>query len=192
MLIVITGLDGSGTSSIAKELHDMDKGSMLVRTPSIEYFREKIDTNVREVSPLAHYYFYLSSVIYMSDYIKNNFDYKEKNVYCVKYLIDTVVSHQEAGLNVDLDYEKYGILKPDLTVFVQLDEQVRKERIVKRGDLSVFDRMLQDNSTRNRILDRFKLLLDDDTIYFNNLNQDLKKNAKELYREIAKANLLQK
>ena len=188
MFIVITGLDGSGTTSLAEKLHEMDKGSILLRTPSIEYCRELIDKSVRETSPLAHYYFYLSSVIYMSDYIKKNCDYKNKNVYCVKYLIDTVVSHQEAGLDVKLDYETDGILKPDLTVFVQLDEQIRQERITKRGK-SVFDKLLDDDKTRNNIYDRFKNLLDENTVYFDNTEKDINKNAKALYEKITKFNM---
>ena len=37
MFIVITGLDGSGTSTIATKLHNLDKGSILLHTPSTEY-----------------------------------------------------------------------------------------------------------------------------------------------------------
>ena len=126
MFIVITGLDGSGTSTVAENLHKMDEGSLLVRTPSIEYAnREYIDNEVRQTSQIAHYLYYLSSVVYISEKIKRAFDYKNKNVYCVRYLIDTVVSHNSAGLNVELEYEKYGILKPDLTIFIKLNEETR-------------------------------------------------------------------
>ena len=38
MFIVITGLDGTGTSSIAEGLHNIDKNSILVRTPSYLLF----------------------------------------------------------------------------------------------------------------------------------------------------------
>ena len=37
MFIVITGLDGSGTSTVGKELHKIDDESYLLKTPSKEY-----------------------------------------------------------------------------------------------------------------------------------------------------------
>ena len=59
MFIVITGLDGSGTSTVAKELNKIDKDSVLLKTPSIEFSgRDIIDTEVRETSQMAHYLFY--------------------------------------------------------------------------------------------------------------------------------------
>ena len=42
MLIVITGLDGSGTSTVGKELHKIDDGSYLFKTQSKEYTGRKI------------------------------------------------------------------------------------------------------------------------------------------------------
>ncbi len=169
MFIVITGLDGSGTSTIAKKMGKIDPGGIVLKTPSIEYSqREMIDMNVRETSQYAHYLYYLSSVVYMSEYITKNIDYKNKNVYCVRYLIDTVVSHRVAGLQVNLDYEKNGILKPDYTIFVSLDEKIRQERISKRGK-SVLDKLLDDDDRRSKFLKEFNTLLpSENTIYIDN------------------------
>lgn len=185
MFIVITGLDGSGTSTVAKELSKIDNESVLLKTPSIEFSgRDRIDTEVRETSQLAHYLFYLSSVIYMSDKIKKSYDYKNKNVYCVRYLIDTIVSHQVAGLDVDLDYSSYGILKPDLTILVSLDESVREQRISERGK-STLDKLLDDSKTRNSFLERFNSLLDKErTIFFDNTDKNIESNILKLYNEI--------
>lgn len=41
MFIVITGLDGSGTSTIARSLHNLDIGSYLLKTPSVEFSRDR-------------------------------------------------------------------------------------------------------------------------------------------------------
>lgn len=185
MFIVITGLDGSGTSTIGQKLHELDEGSILVRTPSIEYSgRDKIDQIVRNTSQVAHYFYYLSSVIYMSDYIKSNFDYKANNVYCVRYLIDTVVSHRVAGLNIKLDYNSLNILKPDKTIFVSLDEATRQQRITERGK-SFLDKVLDDDEKRQSFLQQFKILLEEkDTIYFNNDNLNVNENVFELYKKI--------
>lgn len=185
MFIVITGLDGSGTSTVAEKLHEMDKNSILVRTPSVEFSsREKIDETVRVISPMSHYLYYLSSVVYVSDFIRHNVNYKENNVYCVRYLVDTVVSHQVAGLDVECDYERYEIIKPDLTIFISLNEQVRQERITKRGK-SILDKVLDDDEKRNAFLKSFeKNLPKNDTIYFDNGDANVTKNVKQLFKEI--------
>ena len=187
MFIVITGLDGSGTSTVAELLHAMDKNSIVTRTPSFEYSnREQIDDTVREVSQMAHYLYYLSSVVYESDKIKSNGNYKENNVYCVRYLIDTVVSHSVAGLDVKLDYETYDILKSDLTIFVKLNEETRQNRITERGK-SILDKVLDDSKKReefNRKFDYFLSSENGPTIVFNNDSTDVKKNVKELFETI--------
>lgn len=189
MFIVITGLDGSGTSTVAELLHEMDKDSILTRTPSAEYSnREYIDGSVREISQKAHYLYYLSSVLYISDKMKKENMYKEKNVYCVRYLIDTVVSHRVSGLDVDLDYDTYDILKPDLTIFVKLDENLRQKRITERGK-SKLDKVLDNEKKReefNKNFDYFLKLEDNPTIVFNNNSSDVEKNVKSLLRLIEK------
>lgn len=185
MFIVITGLDGSGTSTVAENLHQIDKESILVRTPSLEYAnRDYIDSEVRKTSQLAHYLFYLSSVVYISEKIKKNFDYKNKNVYCVRYLIDTIVSHKSSGLEVELEYEKYDILKPDLTIFIKLNEETRQKRIKERGE-SQLDKLLDDPERRNTFYYNFSKLLDSNsTIYFNNESPDVESNVLKLFYEI--------
>lgn len=187
MFIVITGLDGSGTSTVAELLHKLDEKSTLTRTPSLEYSnRENIDNSVREVSQMAHYLYYLSSVVYESEKIKKEDNYKENNVYCVRYLIDTVVSHSVAGLDVKLDYETYGILKPDLTIFVKLNEETRQKRITERGK-SILDKVLDDSEKRkkfNKKFDYFLSLEDSPAIVFNNDSTDVQESVKGLFEAI--------
>ena len=187
MFIVITGLDGSGTSSVAELLHSMDKNSIITRTPSFEYSnREQVDNSVRDVSQMAHYLYYLSSVVYESDKIKREGKYKENNVYCVRYLIDTVVSHSVAGLDVKLNYETYDILKPDLTIFVKLNEEIRQKRITERGK-SILDKVLDDSKKReqfNKKFDYFLSLENGPIIVFNNNSTDIQKSVKELFETI--------
>ncbi len=189
MFIVITGLDGSGTSTVAEKLHALDLTSFLTRTPSKEYQeREKIDNIVRQTSQMAHYLYYLSSVVFISDYIKKNLDYKNRNVYCVRYFIDTTVSHQVAGLNVEFDYEKFNILEPDLTIFVGLPEKIRQDRINKRGK-SILDKVLDDKQKRDSFLEKFQSLLSKNVIYFDNSNPDIDTNIKKLYEKIKEEQL---
>lgn len=180
MLIVITGLDGSGTSTVAEKLHKMDAGSYLFHTPSEVYSdRHSIDQDVRNISPIAHYLYYLSSVAYLSDYIKRNIDYHNHNIYCVRYLIDTVVSHRVSGLEVDLDYKKYDILEPEITIFVELDEHVRQERITNRGK-SELDKVLDDQNIRECFLQEFSSF-SDNMILFDNGKKNMEERLKNLF-----------
>lgn len=189
MFIVITGLDGSGTSTIAKKIHELDEESILLKTPSPEYYnREIVDTVIRKDSITAHFLYYLSSTVYMSDYIKNNLDYKNNNIYCVRYLIDTVVSNRVAGVDVSLDYNIYGnhLLIPDVTLFVFSDENLRQKRITLRGK-SVLDKILDNDSTRQKFLDEFQHLLPaDTTILVENNHTDIDTIAEETLGKIKK------
>lgn len=186
MFIVITGLDGTGTSSIAEELHKRDNNSILVRTPSYEYNdRQTIDENVRELSPMAHCLYYLSSVVFMSDKIQKMYDYKNNNVYCVRYLIDTVVSNSAAGIDIPFNYNVLGknILKPDLTIFVYCDEDVRQSRIGKRGKDSL-DTVLDNVEKRQSFMSKFDTLLDSNNTIFVNNNEDLEIVVDRCYNQI--------
>lgn len=187
MLIVVTGLDGSGTSTVAEYLHKHDKGSVLLKTPSIEYIdRNKIDESIHEISPTAHMLYYLSSTVFISDYIKQNYDVENQNVYVVRYLIDTVVSNRVRGVDIDLNYNIFGneILTPDLTIFVSLDEQIRQKRISERGK-SYLDKVLDNEEIRNKFLKEFDRLLDKEkTIIIDNSEDSLENNINKVFQKI--------
>ena len=189
MLIVITGLDGSGTSTIAKKLKELDKTAHILKTPSTEYkCRDLVDEKVKDVSPVGHMLYYLSSNVYMSDYIRKNFNIENENVYVIRYLIDTVVSNRVAGVPIELDYNIYGnnILKPDLTLFVSVDEDKRQKRITKRGK-SILDKVLDDDITRDKFIKEFEKNLDHETtIYVDNNSSDIEQTAKNTYKKIKK------
>lgn len=158
-LIVLTGLDGSGTTSVARKLNEIDIDSKVLSGINEPYSscREMIDGVVRDKCPMAHYLFYLSANIHTSMLAEEAL--KSGNVYCVRYLIDTIVSHRVAGLDVHLEYETslYRILKPDLTIFLHIEESLRQERINGRGK-GFLDKTLDDESFRVKFLKEFELL----------------------------------
>lgn len=170
-LVVITGLDGSGTSSLAEALCKRDPHGELLKTPGGPFgdARKLFDSKVRTLSPSAHYLYYLASVAYASDQIKELLT--TRNVYCVRYLIDTVVSHRVAGMDLELIYKGmgYSILKPDATIFVNIDEFVRQERITTRGK-SDLDKVLDDHETRDRFLVEFNRYADQLHVVENSTN----------------------
>lgn len=180
MFIVITGLDGSGTSTIAEKLHAIDRGSVLLHTPPNGYAdRRFIDETVRETSQYAHYLYYLSANVYVSDYIRRHINLAHTNVYCVRYMIDTVVSHRAAGLDVSLDYKMHNLLKPDMTLFVCLDENERQKRISARGK-SVLDKVLDNPDCRRRFAAGFEELLED-CVKVSNNEKDAAKTARQIF-----------
>ena len=84
------------------------------------------------------------------------------------------------------DYSNYGILKPDLTIFVSLDEKLREKRISKRGK-STLDKLLDDPKVRESFLEKFSHLLDKDrTIFFDNTEKNIESNILKIYDEISK------
>lgn len=169
--VVFTGLDGSGTSSIAEGLCRRDPEGFLMKTPGSPFdeCRQLIDDSVRTESPAAHYLFYLASVVQASSVIEEKL--KTHNVYCVRYLIDSVVSHRVMGLNVELEYSTpfYSIVVPDQTFFVMLEETVRQKRISHRGK-STLDRVLDDDTIRGHFLDQFARYEDHYCVIENNSN----------------------
>ena len=179
-LIVLTGLDGSGTTSVAKKLSGIDVGSTILSGVNEPYSscREIIDRVIRDNYPIAHYLFYLSANIHASLLAEDALRFG--NVYCVRYLIDTVVSHRVAGLDVRLEYETglYRILKPDITVFLHIEENLRQERITERGK-GFLDTTLDNESFREKFLKEFELLAE----HFYKINV-ASKNVLEVVQEI--------
>ncbi|MGI9849332.1 dTMP kinase [Vibrio vulnificus] len=166
--IVITGLDGSGTTSIGKILAEMDEEGYYLQTPAgvFSEHREQFTQELRESYPDAHYLYYLTSVVKASNDIKEKL--KKHNVYCVRYLIDTIVSHRTMGLDVELDYDLgfTSVIKPDLTLFIDIDERVRQRRITERGK-SILDKKLDDTDFRIRFKRQFERLSSHYTIIDN-------------------------
>ena len=73
-----------------------------------------------------------------------------------------------------MDYNIYGnnILKPDLTLFVSVEEEKRQKRITARGK-SILDKVLDDDVTREKFIKEFEK---EDRIYlpFDELERDRK------------------
>jgi thymidylate kinase len=170
---VLTGLDGSGTSTVAVELSKMDNKAKVYNSiiPPFRDLRKSVDSIVLNENIISHYFFYLSALAYTTEIIRK--DLKDGyNVYCERYLIDTVISHRVHGMNIELTYEidGYNFLKPDFTFFLELDEVVRQDRIAKREKgKNMLDKTLDDDDFRKRFLNEF-CHFENDFIRINNNN----------------------
>ena len=151
MFIAIEGLDGVGKSTIGKALADRVPAKLL-KTPqqSLNLFHKFFQS--RSPSKMSLIFYYLS-VFAISFRIR--FDFSKKNYICVRYFDSTIAYH--AAFNLKLPICHYGFLikKPDIVVFLILDENERKKRLSLRSKLSVIDSLSNKLEVRNKILDHY-------------------------------------
>jgi thymidylate kinase len=156
-LVVLTGLDGSGKDYVAEALHDSDPGSHLLRTPGPPFtaVRSVIDL-LAQTHPAVHYHFYLASVLYASAQARSRL--ATGTVYMVRYLLDTVCYHRALGVPAELQYVTplYDIRSPDLTIFLNAPEGLRRARLARRGPTTIGDRLVEHDDLRRRILTEYR------------------------------------
>ena len=159
--IVITGLDGSGTSTIAEALHSLDAGSALMTSPPFPFAtnRHVIDEKVYDKSPVAHYLYYLAANVYQTELVNEKLANSDANIYSVRHFIDTVVSHRAKGVDATYAYETelYAIRKPDYIFYLDCEESERKLRVNERGS-GFLDEQLNDDTLREKFLHEFAAL----------------------------------
>lgn len=181
--IVLTGLDGSGTSSIAEKLLEKDTGALFYKSLPKLYSekREEIDIATKYDSPTAHLHYYLSANCYLSDLIKKDIlKYPQSNIYCVRYFIDTVVSQRASGIDIEYEYQQgfLDLIKPDFIFYLDVDESERQRRLDNRGK-GFLDLTLDKDDFRNRFLDEFKNL-ENEYIRINTTNRSIDDIAQEI------------
>ncbi len=183
-LIVITGLDGSGTSSVGRELAAL-RGATLVHTPSAPFsdIRAVVDAASRDAAPAAHYLFYLAALVH-ADAALIRPALMHGDVVCVRHLVDTVISHRVAGLDVELEYATgfYALRRPDRIFRLTVDEIERQRRLAERGK-SPLDRTLDDDVFRARFLGEF-LRLESAMTTIDNAGRSAAELARSLHEEL--------
>ena len=124
-----------------------------------ESIRADIDA-AAERAQTARYAFYLASLIHAQPLIVRAL--QQGNVYCVRYLIDTVVYHRVLGLTVQLAYNAdwYQLRRPDLTVLLHIDEETRQRRLTGRGR-TADDRLTDDTALRAALAREYQALSDE-------------------------------
>jgi thymidylate kinase len=180
--IVITGLDGSGTNTIAEALHSSDTGSSLMTSPPFPFAtnRHVIDEKVYDKSPVAHYLYYLAANVYQTEVVNERLANSDANIYCVRHFIDTVVSHRAKGVAAKYEYETelYSIRKPDAIFYLDCEESERKYRVNERGS-GFLDEQLNDDILRENFLHEFAAL-EEDFVRISTTNRDVEDIVKEI------------
>lgn len=185
--IVITGLDGSGTNTVAEELHNADVGSSLMKSPPFPFAanRNAIDEMVYDKSPVAHYLYYLASNVYLTEIVNEKLATSDANIYCIRYFIDTVVTHRAKGVPALYEHETemYEIRKPDAIFFLDCAEEERQLRLNERGR-GFLDDQLNDDELRTRFLAEFGSLESEFT-RIQTTNRDIEDIIAEIQGHIA-------
>lgn len=131
-LVVIEGLDGTGKSTLAARLAAR-MGATLLRTPPAELgeVRPVVDDAFAR-SPIAAQLFYGASVVHASDRARALLA-AGTPVVIDRYWLSTVAYAQCRDAHVDLSAVEPVLLCADLTVFLEVDESARRERLQTRG-----------------------------------------------------------
>jgi dTMP kinase len=146
VFIVVEGLDGTGKSTLAKELSSILDAELL-RTPPDEFtdIRNKIDQTYWECG-LAAQLFYGSTVAFTSKKVQK-FLQRGHSVVVDRYWLSTHAYARCRDESLDLAEVIPMLKKPDMTIMLYLDEITRLKRIKIRGmskaDMKSFDQHKQ-------------------------------------------------
>jgi len=139
--IALEGLDGTGKSTIAAALA-LRLGAELLRTPPavLAPVRPLID-GAFESSPTARQLFYAATVAEASDRARRTLA-AGRSVVIDRYWFSTVAYARVREGSLDLSVVEPHLLRPDLTVFLQLEEPLRHRRVRTRGATAADERSL--------------------------------------------------
>ncbi len=173
-LVVLEGIDGSGKSTVAKEVaRRLGDRAVLTREPTDSWIGRAVkEGDRREVSP------YTDALLFMADRAQHTLEIAEqvgegKLVVCDRYYHSTV-AYQAASLRRRglgdhfmwlLDANTRIALRPDVTFLLVLPPERMPERISDRGETSRFERLdflkeVADNYERLAGMDKGVVRLD--------------------------------
>lgn len=141
MFIVIEGLDGSGKSTVSKCLAKKLNAKWLT-TPGTDFktTRKHLDA-VFKNNPKARQLFYMATVLNVADEAQRLID-SGQHVVLDRYWLSTQVYHcwMSNGQYYKLHEIESELLRPDLTVYLDLPMDQRNERINARNNCTLEDR----------------------------------------------------
>jgi thymidylate kinase len=142
MFIVIEGLDGVGKSTITKALA-IEIDAVILATPGAKFnnIRSELELIYKD-NHQARQLFYMSTVVSISEQVRELVN-KGKNVIVDRYWLSTQVYHQWKSENhhFELADVENSILIPDVTLYLQLPLEQRKERLFRRKDNTAEDNL---------------------------------------------------
>lgn len=133
-LIVLEGCDGSGKSSVAKELAK-EIGGIYVKTPSKIFWdmREKVE-ETKDWNTI--FYFYLTGTLVASHEISELL--KTNHVVCDRYFYTTIAYHRSLGVKIPNGIENLFV-NPDFSFCLYANKEETKKRLGQRKVLGPHD-----------------------------------------------------
>ncbi|MGB2742811.1 MAG: dTMP kinase [Cognaticolwellia sp.] len=142
MFIVIEGLDGVGKSTITKALA-IEIDAVILATPGAKFnnIRSELELIYKD-NHQARQLFYMSTVVNISEQARELIN-KGKNVIVDRYWLSTQVYHQWKSENhhFGLADVENSLLVPDVTLYLQLPLEQRKQRLLSRKNNTTEDNL---------------------------------------------------
>lgn len=156
MFIVIEGLDGTGKSTTAKALAKA-LGGIALNTPLDKFkdVRPKLEGIYAE-EPYGRQLFYASTAVSSSIQVEKELA-KASVVVLDRYWLSTQVYHswRTEGAHFKLFEVEKMILKPDLTVYLELSLEERIKRLGERSDNTEEDSQTTDLNANKHLNDLY-------------------------------------
>lgn len=146
IFIVLESLDGAGKSTVIQLLADQLKASVY-KTPPDEF---KEIRSLFDHIDLGHKPFYAATVALVAERIEEALN-NGTPVICDRYWLSTKVYGAMRKLDICMDGFEAGLLHPDVTIYLHIDEATRRERMERRGDMTSLDLRSLDDAERLRV-----------------------------------------
>ncbi|MEC9400134.1 MAG: AAA family ATPase [Myxococcota bacterium] len=154
VFIVLEGLDGSGKSTTARLLAEaFGAVCMTTPTPVVRGFRDELIESF-EGSQEAAQLFYLATVFDASQRIQSLLA-RGQSVVLDRYFLSTQAYAAFRGSTLDLDAFSASLQPADLTVFIDVPLELRRERLLGRG-ANAADRETLADATNATLLEEFE------------------------------------
>ncbi|MDO6611378.1 deoxynucleoside kinase [Shewanella sp. 1_MG-2023] len=186
MFIVIEGLDGVGKSTISAALAEA-LNTELLSTPGDKFrnVRNELDDIFRD-NHQARQLFYTSTVVSIAEDIRQLIK-DGKSVVVDRYWLSTQVYHhwKSEGNHFELLELKKSLLKPDVTIYLELSLAQRENRLIERNDSNSEDNLTLSEKADDELRQLYSdYSIDEVTGCF--LSVDANKNVNELVLHICK------
>ena len=156
MFIVFEGIDGSGKSSVIKRLKESleAKGrKVIVTAEPTDSAAGKLVATSDDLSPEAEALLFTADRAIHTEQVKK-WIAEGYAVLCDRYFASTLAYQSAAGM--DLEWLKAinskAIIRPDVTILMDIDPEVSLKRVSERGEMSRFEKLEYQRKVRQAYL----------------------------------------